>query len=83
MPIGLGNKTELLENVDILTPNRLILGCNNDRSSTALLVLHLDLCKIIESNNIFKAWFKEWLISYVPTLIPKPKWFVTEHVLEI
>ena len=75
MSIGLGNKTELLENLDILTPNRLILG----RSPTSPLVLNLDLRKIIESNNnIFKAWFKEWLIRYVPTLIPKAKWFVTE-----
>ena len=40
MPIGLGIKTELLENLDILTPNRLILGCNNDRSSTAPFTKH-------------------------------------------
>ena len=25
MPIGLGNKTELLENLDVLTPNRLVV----------------------------------------------------------
>ena len=25
MPIGLGNKTELLENLDVLIPNRLVV----------------------------------------------------------
>ena len=60
MPIGLGNKTELLENLDILTPN--------------------DFQYIIENNNaIFTVWFREWLISYVPMLIEKPKWFVSER----
>ena len=29
MPIGLGNKTEFLGSLDILTPNKLILGRNN------------------------------------------------------
>ena len=31
LPIGLKNKCEDLENLDILTPNRLILGRNNER----------------------------------------------------
>ena len=80
MPIGLGNKTELLESLDILTPNRLILGRNNNRNPTSPLELTHDFRRIVESNNdIFQAWFKEWLISYVPTLIEKPKWFTTER----
>ena len=81
-PIGLGNKTEMLESLDILTPNRLILGRNNNRNPTAPLELTHDLRRIVESNNdIFKAWFNEWLISYVPTLIEQPKWFTTERNL--
>ena len=80
MPIGLGSKSELLENLDILTPNRLILGRNNNRNPTAPLEISHDFRKIIESNNkIFDSWFKQWLISYVPTLVEKPKWFFTER----
>ena len=37
--IGLGNKTECLDSLDILTPNRLILGRNNSRNPTAPLQL--------------------------------------------
>ena len=55
LPIGVGNKTDQLENLDILTPNRLILGKNNDRCPTQSLELTHDLKRIIESNaNIFR-----------------------------
>ena len=84
MPIGLGNKVEMLENLDILSPNRLILGRNNNRSPTAPLEIVPDLRMIIENNNrIFEVWFKEWLVSYVPTLVEQPKWFVTERNIAI
>ena len=70
----------MIENLDILTPNRLILGRNNNRCPTEPLKLEPDLKGIIENNsNIFGVWFKEWLTSVVPSLIEKPKWFVTER----
>ena len=47
LPIGVGNKTDQLENLDILTPNRLILGKNNDRCTTQSLELTHDLKRII------------------------------------
>ena len=37
LPIGLGNKVESLESLDILTPNRLILGRNNSRGPVSPL----------------------------------------------
>ena len=37
LPIGLGNNVESLENMDILTPNRLILGRNNNRNPNLTL----------------------------------------------
>ena len=80
LPIGLGNKTEGLENLDILTPNRLLLGRNNDRGPTEPLILSHDVKKIIATNaNIFSTWFKSWLVSYVPTLVEQPKWFKNDR----
>ena len=82
LPIGLGNKTEDLENLDLLTPNRLLLGRNNSRSPAAPLVLSDDVKRIIEANeNIFKTWFEGWLVSYVPTLVDRPKWFENDRNL--
>ena len=84
MPIGLGNKVDMLENLDILSPNRLILGRNNNRAPTAPLEIVSDIRKIIEHNNkIFDVWFKEWLTSYVPSLVEQPKWFQTERNVAI
>ena len=76
LPIGLGNKVKGLENLDLLTPNRLLLGRNNDRGPNVPLILSHDIKKIVQTNSdIFKVWFKSWLISYVTTLVDKPKWF--------
>ena len=80
LPLGLGNKCSDLENLDILTPNRLLLGRNNNRSPTAPLILSHDVKKIVEKNNqIFSGWFNSWLISYVPTLMESPKWFKNDR----
>ena len=84
LPIGLGNKSEMLENLDILTPNRLILGRNNTRSPTVPLEITHDVRKIIQSNNdVFKAWFKEWMVSYVPLLVDQPKWFISDRSMAV
>ena len=76
LPVGLGKYVEGIENLDILTPNRLILGRNNSRSPVGPLELTRDTGKIIQKNSeIFKVWFKGWLVSHVPNLIDRPKWF--------
>ena len=84
LPIGLGNKCDALENLDLLTPNRLLLGRNNNRCPTAPLVLTTDVRKIVQTNEeIFKTWFRSWLVSYVPTLVPQPKWFQTNRNISV
>ena len=84
LPIGLGNKSEMLESLDILTPNRLILGRNNARCPTAPLEVTHDVRRIIESNvEIFTLWFKEWMVSYVPELVDQPKWFVSDRSIAV
>ena len=84
LPIGLGNKVDNLENLDLLTPNRLLLGRNNDRGPTCPLLLSRDTKRIVETNaHIFQVWFKSWLISYVPTLIDRPKWFDTDKDVSV
>ena len=80
LPLGLGNKSADLENLDLLTPNRLLLGRNNNRAPTAPLVLSRDVRKIVQQNEeVFTGWFNSWLISYVPTLVESPKWFKNDR----
>ena len=84
MPIGLGNKVESLENLDLITPNRLLLGRNNNRSPTEPLILSHDVKDIIATNaDIFRVWFEAWLVSCVPVLIEQPKWFKSSTALKV
>ena len=80
LPIALGNIVQDLENLDILTPNRLMLARNNNRCPVGVLTVTNDANKIIQTNNkIFQTWFKSWLISYVPTLMIQPKWYNSDR----
>ena len=76
LPIAIGNVTQDLENIDLLTPNRLMLARNNNRCPVGPLKVSGDLVQIVEGNNqLMDAWFKAWLTSYVPSLVFQPKWF--------
>ena len=62
----------------------MLLGRNNDRGPTCPLLLSRDTKRIVETNaHIFQVWFKSWLISYVPTLIDRPKWFDTDKDVSV
>ena len=68
-----------LENLDLITPNRLRLGRNNDRSPVGPMLVSSNPDKFLKTNeSIFTAWFDAWLISHVPNLIEQPKWFTND-----
>ena len=82
MPLALGNLTSDLEFMDLLTPNRLKLGRNNERSPEGEMIV-ADHNKVIEENQaIFNAWFEVWLSSHVPKLMNQPKWFRSDKDLK-
>ena len=67
LPIGLGNIISDNENMDLITPNRLWLRRNNDRSPAATMEVTGNPDRIlIENIKIFNLWFEAWLISFVP-----------------
>ena len=80
--MAIGLKT--IENLDILTHNRLILGQNNSRHPSVPLKVKHDVRGIIESNKaIVDAWFKVWLTSYLPTLLEHTKWFTNDRSIRV
>ena len=84
MPLALGNFVTDFDVIDILTPNRLLLGRNNDRSPDGPLRMSTKPDKFIKCNNqIFDAWFEAWLLSHIPVLMDQPKWYRTSHNLQI
>ena len=84
MPLALGNIVSEFENMDLLTPNRLRLGRNNNRSPIGPLFVTNDPSKFFGANEtIFNTWFETWLISHVPKLMNHPKWFSSQcHLKE-
>ena len=84
LPLCLGNKVETLENLDLITPNRLLLGRNNDRSPTSTIAVVDDYSRMLNSNaKIFKAWFKVWLVECVPEMTKMNKWFRSDEELKV
>ena len=60
-----------------------MLGRNNERSPSGPLCVSNDPEKIITQNaNIMTAWFECWLVSHVPKLMEKPKWFSSDRDLK-
>ena len=69
--------------MDLITPNRLILGMNNDRCPSGPMNVTGSYEKIIDANKeIFNSWFENWLLSHVPKLMDHPKWFTTSRDLK-
>ena len=84
MPIVIGSVTSDLENLDIITPNRLRLGRNNDRSPIEPVIVESNPRKIIDDNRkIFQSWFENWLLTHVPKLINQQKWFRSDDQLSV
>ena len=74
MPVAIGNETEELENLDLITPNRLRIDRNNSRGPIGPLEVTNHACHILKlKNDIFRSWWECWLVSALTRLVPKPK----------
>ena len=84
LPLALGKITSQFENMDLLTPNRLRLGRNNDRIPIGPMMVTNNPQKFLFINEkLFKRWFECWLISHAPKLINLPKWFLTDRDVKV
>ena len=76
LPVAIGNEVEDLENLDLITPNRLRLARNNERSPIGPLEVTGKVEKLMRLKiETFQAWWETWLTSALPKLVPQPKWF--------
>ena len=80
LPLAVGNVTDC-ENMDLLTPNRLLLGRNNERGPSGEFVVSKNPTQMIKENTkIYDAWFESWLVNHVPKLMKQTKWFRHENL---
>ena len=83
-PLAVRSVPSDVEQIDLLTPNRLMLGRNNDRSPVVPLTVSSNLGKVIQQNErIVTAWFECWLTSHVPKLVDQPKWFNSDTDVQV
>ena len=83
LPLALPYSSSDLEYLDLITPNRLRLGRNNERSPASVLNVTNDPSKFAKVNeNIFNSWFEAWLVSHVPKLMNQPKWYNSDRDLK-
>ena len=76
LPIGTGSSRNVnleIDDLDIITPNRLRFGRNNERSPLGPAYLSHDPFKFMDTNmRIFECWWEHWLLVAAPELIEKP-----------
>ena len=74
MPLALGNLVSSFETMDLLTPNRLKLGRNNERSPVGSVTISNNYDNILNTNkDIYNSFFENWLLIHVPKLMEQPK----------
>lgn len=75
LPIAIRNEVSDFEAIDLLTPNRLRLGRNNERSPDGEMITMVNPLKILDENMmIFNTWFEVWLL-HIPNFMSQRKWF--------
>ena len=80
LPLAIGDVTGDMECLDLITPNRLLLGCNNEQSLDGLVLCDNPTRILRENEKIFNAWFETWLLVHVPKLMSQSKWFESDTV---
>ena len=84
LPLALGNIVSDFETMDILTPNRLMMGRNNERSPIGSMEVTTDPSRIFKANQaVFETWFENWLLHHVPNLMMQPKWYKSDEDIQI
>ena len=69
-PICIGNRTAHLDNVDLITPSRLILGRSSTRAAGGYARISPPTQMIESMDQIFRSWWRTWerekLSDYIP-----------------
>ena len=81
LPICLGSRYQNLDNLDLITPARLLFGRNNRRSASGGCRIASPSKMIQEMELVFDSWWKVWKDERIVDFIPQPKKWL-EHGYE-
>eukprot|EP00794_Sanderia_malayensis_P000920 gene920-biopygen181 len=80
LPLAIGDVSGDFECLNLITPNRLLLGRNNDRGIDGLILCD-NPTKIIKDNKkAFNTWFDVCLTVHVPKLMKQSKWYSSDEI---
>ena len=71
-PIAVGSRTDL-DNLDIITPSRLLLGRNNRRAMSGYPRLDTPSRMMRQQDELYDLWWKVWRTEKLVDYIPQPK----------
>ena len=71
-PIAVGSRTDL-ENLEVITPSRLLLGRNNRRAMTGYPRLSTPSRMMRQQDEVYDVWWKVWRSEKLVDYIPQPK----------
>ena len=72
LPICLGSRTQNLDNLDLITPQRLISGLNNTRAPMGPCRMDAPSRLIKQMEKVYDSWWETWTMEKVINYIPKP-----------
>ncbi len=84
LPVRLGANFKDLSELDVLTPNRLLLGRNNRRSMSGPCTVDSKSSMLEAIESVFQAWWGLWNDVRLANFVSKPpKWFRSSPNLEV
>ena len=84
LPLCLGSRYENLENSDLITPSRLLLGRNNKRAPAGYPRISSKSRQVEQLDIVHKAWWDTWKSEKIGDYIPAPsKWHKNSRPVQI
>ena len=84
LPICLGTRYKNMDNLDLITPNRLIQGRSNRRAMSGPCSIEKPSQMLEKMDDIFEAWWRVWSEERLADFVAKPpKWFRSDPDLEL
>lgn len=82
LPLCLGSRYRDLDNLDLITPNRLIHGRSNKRAMSGPCTIERPSKMLEKMDDVFEAWWKAWYDEKITDFVAKPpKWFRSDPPL--
>ena len=84
IPICIGSRYKDLDHLDLITPNRLLLGRNNRRAQSGCSTFDAPHRVRDQIEEVYKAWWDAWKREKLVQFVPQPKkWDQTDYVPKV